>query len=1144
MKCPDFKDLICKYDVVCVTETKLDDIDVLNVVVPKFKFIPLNRKKFVHKSGGIGVFIRHDLYDDNLISILPSQFESVLLFKFSEKLFGFEVIGGVVYFEPEGTKYANANAFELLENQLITYCDKPLFLVGDFNARTKLLEEFISVDRYNLDLNDDPVSVARRAENESLLEEYGIPRERYSQDKSTNNYGLSLIDSCKNLGVVIANGRVGNDAYVGKLTCRDASVVDYCIASPEVFPRFLNFKVLDFNECFSDVHCGLHIALKTDLKPPNKVPGSTPKASAPVMCKPKWQSEFIEVFRQNIDCDRVDELCNIISELDSDPNVSQNDINNVYDEIKQVLHNSAVKCGSIKYRVPKNSCNTSAQVSKTSPWWNNVCEKARKDFNVSRNNWLKARNDAFLAEKKRCNKAYKKAMNSAIRSYYKDLHAKLRVLKSTNPKEYWAIINKGENCQNAINQISCESFAKHFKKLFTVQNGGGDGFSTDELNYSDTSPLNNLISEEEVKECIKRLKNGKACGYDHIINEFLKHSAQYMLKLYTKFFNLVLRNGIIPDDWVIGIIKPQYKNRGSKNDADNYRGITLLSCMGKLFTFLLNVRLTQFVDANQLMCEEQTGFRNKYSTLDHIFSLNFIVRLYLSKNKRLYCAFVDYRKAFDLVDRVLLWRKLVSMGVNGLFLRVVHNLYARAKSCVKTSGSGDQSSFFASNVGVRQGENLSPLLFALFLTDLVPFLAGKFSGLTELCNVIRDSLSDEEVEVYMKLYVLLYADDTIVLAESPQELQTALNAMHAYCNTNKLTINAAKTKVLIFSRGMLRNIPQFVYNGVNLEVVTKYCYLGLTFNYNGRFNVAQKALYDKASRAMFGLLAKCRKLYLPIDLQIKLFDSVVKPVAIYASEVWGAEDNGLADKLQRRFLKLALGLKIRTPTVMVRGETGCFPVEIDVKLRMLSFWCKLLNEVKSEKISKTCFSCMVSLYNSNAYVHPWIESVKSTLDSLGLTYAFHLDKVSPRWLKCTAKEALRNQYIQKWSAEIQTHEKCTNYKLFKSKFQCESYLTVLPSYLARSLLLFRVRNSLLPVSSFDPNVLNTETRCKFCGTYGPDEFHYLMSCKYFSVDRKKCIGNNFVANILDFKKLMSNPVHASSVALFTHILAKKLKLYA
>ncbi len=102
------------------------------------------------------------------------------------------------------------------------------------------------------------------------------------------------------------NGRVGDDAYIGNLTCRDASVVDYCIASLEVFPRFLNFKVLPFNECYSDVNCGLHISLKTNLKPSSKAPLSAPKT--PVMCRPKWESEFSEVFKQNINPGRVEEL--------------------------------------------------------------------------------------------------------------------------------------------------------------------------------------------------------------------------------------------------------------------------------------------------------------------------------------------------------------------------------------------------------------------------------------------------------------------------------------------------------------------------------------------------------------------------------------------------------------------------------------------------------------------------------------------------------------------------------------------------------------------------------------------------------------------------------------------------------------------
>ena len=206
-----------------------------------------------------------------------------------------------------------------------------------------------------------------------------------------------------------------------------------------------------------------------------------------------------------------------------------------------------------------------------------------------------------------------------------------------------------------------------------------------------------------------------------ITNEFMKCSFNVMEIIYTQFFNLVLTKCILPEEWVIGLIRPIYKNRGSRKDPDNYRGITLLSCMGKLFTLMLNERLKCFININGLLHEEKTGFRDDYSTIDRIFSLSLIVNIYLSKGKRLYAAFIDYKKAFDSINRVAIWKKLVGNGIHGLILKVIFNMYDKAKSCV--SCGNQQSEYFQSNVGVRQGENLSPLLFALFLNDLVPFLS-------------------------------------------------------------------------------------------------------------------------------------------------------------------------------------------------------------------------------------------------------------------------------------------------------------------------------------------------------------------------------------------------------------------------------------
>ena len=117
-----------------------------------------------------------------------------------------------------------------------------------------------------------------------------------------------------------------------------------------------------------------------------------------------------------------------------------------------------------------------------------------------------------------------------------------------------------------------------------------------------------------------------------------------------------------------------------------------------------------------VLTEEQAGFRNGYSTTDHIFNLKRLIDLYLFRGKKLYCAFIDYKKAFDSVNRVYLWQKLLSNNVDGKMFRIIHSLYANVKSCVRIGNS--KSACFSSNIGVRQGENLSPILSALFLNDL------------------------------------------------------------------------------------------------------------------------------------------------------------------------------------------------------------------------------------------------------------------------------------------------------------------------------------------------------------------------------------------------------------------------------------------
>ena len=129
----------------------------------------------------------------------------------------------------------------------------------------------------------------------------------------------------------------------------------------------------------------------------------------------------------------------------------------------------------------------------------------------------------------------------------------------------------------------------------------------------------NAITVEEIDKTIKGLRNNKASGLDIIANEYIKSTSSIFLPAYHKLFNLVLDTGILPDAWLIGVIKPIYKNKGNPDDPNNYRPITLLSCMGKLFTAILNKRLETFIESNDLLNENQCGFRRGYPTCDNIF---------------------------------------------------------------------------------------------------------------------------------------------------------------------------------------------------------------------------------------------------------------------------------------------------------------------------------------------------------------------------------------------------------------------------------------------------------------------------------------------------------------------------------------------
>ena len=185
----------------------------------------------------------------------------------------------------------------------------------------------------------------------------------------------------------------------------------------------------------------------------------------------------------------------------------------------------------------------------------------------------------------------------------------------------------------------------------------------------------------------------------------------------------------------------------------------------------------------------------------------------------------------------------------------------------------------------------------------------------------------DELEILCQLFILLYADDTIIMAENEPDFQRQLDILFDYCERNKLTVNSQKTKVMVFARSKarLKKMPIFKYGNENIEVVEDYTYLGIKFNWNGKFDKAKKELYKKGLKAMFAIIKKGRRLHLGMDIMLKLFDSCVVPVLLYGCEVWGFEETSLLDKVHSRFCKIMLKFTKYKRNAMVYGELGRFP---------------------------------------------------------------------------------------------------------------------------------------------------------------------------------------------------------------------------
>jgi len=396
------------------------------------------------------------------------------------------------------------------------------------------------------------------------------------------------------------------------------------------------------------------------------------------------------------------------------------------------------------------------------------------------------------------------------------------------------------------------------------------------------------ISRREVKRAIGRLKMGKAPGVDGITAEMLKFGGEVVIDWMHVICNLAWKQGAVPGDWVKAIMVPIYKGKGCKDECGSYRGISLLSIPGKVYGKIIIERVMDITESR--ISEEQGGFRKGRGCVDQIFSVRMTAEKYLTKGRKLYVAFMDLEKAYDRVDWNAMWDVLKIYGVGGPLLNGIKAFYKEASACVRVDGEMSES--FNIRVGVRQGCVMSPWLFNVYMDGVIREMKAKLGKVGAKLNV--------EGEDWW-LITSLFADDSVLMAESEKELQKIVDEFNNVCKRRKLKVNVGKSKVMVFERRM-SDIIDFArpyrvneqseleckinMDGVRLEEVREFKYLGTILCKHGSMDgeIRERAVQGRRVIGSLGRIMKGRNV--SMDIKKGLRNSIVIPTITYAAETW------------------------------------------------------------------------------------------------------------------------------------------------------------------------------------------------------------------------------------------------------------------
>ena len=698
--------------------------------------------------------------------------------------------------------------------------------------------------------------------------------------------------------------------------------------------------------------------------------------------------------------------------------------------------------------------------------WNEVVEKANIDFEDSRKEFW-----AFVSRRTRGKKKNIASLRNAEGVSVTSTKGKLEVLR----KHYQRL--GSISLDSDFNEDWKDEVESKVDACVRMSGSCEDAF------------LDKGIEKAEIAKCTRKLKNNKTGGSDGLVGELLKYGGSGMVCLLEQLFSIIWQEETVPRQWREGLIVNLFK-KGDREDPGNYRGITLLSVVGKVFCKVLNNRLVQCLDKEGALHEGQAGFRVGRSCMDNVYSLNEIVQGRLREDKETYAFFLDVQKAYDTVWRDGLWVKLWEMGVKGKMWRVTKNMYEASRSAVLLEG--EKSPAFSVEQGVAQGCSLSPILFSVFINDLLKDVEEAGLGI--------------ELSSGKMIGGMLFADDFVGITDSKESLQKLINVVHRYCNRWRLKANVGKSAVMVFSRNVVEG--EWNWGEHQLPKVSNYCYLGIDFASNGAWDVHLKKVITNGRKKVNQLHSIISNRDINLSARRLLLLSVIRPSIEYGGEIWEG-NKGQVAALESIILggaKRILGCSSKTCNEAVRGDMGLETLKGRRDRAKLKWWYKLA-AMPEDRYPKQLFKHEWEIKSRRGRQRKtWGRMIDDLFASLNLDKSEWLEDIRKgegsldSYLACV-EESVSEREDGQFEKGLESKVKLDIYKRFGKGIEFKRYLHGVSDAGTRLLFKFRSGTHGLNEELGRHRGREGKSACTLCGAECESVVHVLWECSTYDSSR-------------------------------------------